>query len=56
MDKINEINVEKVVEYVKTLQNEDGSFSGDIEGNFYIFKMKLIKLSFNILFRVNFLY
>lgn len=32
-DSINVIDVNKVVEYVQSLQKEDGSFAGDIWGN-----------------------
>ena len=32
-DSINVIDINKVVEYVQSLQKEDGSFAGDIWGN-----------------------
>uniref|UniRef100_A0A8C0KXF6 Geranylgeranyl transferase type II subunit beta n=1 Tax=Canis lupus dingo TaxID=286419 RepID=A0A8C0KXF6_CANLU len=35
-DSINVIDVNKVVEYVQSLQKEDGSFAGDIWGNVHL--------------------
>lgn len=35
-DSINVIDVDKVVEYVQSLQKEDGSFAGDIWGNVHL--------------------
>ena len=34
-DALNEINKEKLIEYISKLQKSDGSFSGDMWGKFY---------------------
>ncbi|TRY84156.1 hypothetical protein DNTS_026052 [Danionella cerebrum] len=46
-DSVNSIDVDKVVEYVKGLQQEDGSFAGDKWGTFsyfYVGKLDVIKM------------
>jgi prenyltransferase beta subunit len=49
---LNEINKEKLIEFIVSLQQKDGSFSGDKWGNFLKNLLKQIFLKILVLFQV----